>query len=335
MKIALVTGASSGLGREFVRQIAEQGKVEEIWAIARRRDRLEALQSISAVPIRVLALDLTRPGDMEYLRNTLQDELPDIRILVNAAGMGRMGPTVDIPAKDNDAMIDLNCRAAVDVTDAAFPYLHPGSQVLEICSTAGFQPIPGLNVYAATKAFLLSYTQTLHYELSPAGIHVTAVCPYWVKDTEFIGIAEKGGHGFRHYPLASRSQDVVRRALRDSALNLRVSTPGLVCTLHRAAAKVTPQPALPAAGRLAEPRLTQPYNTEESIMEKHQYICPKCGCQQYESDRLQATGGNFAKLFDIQNKKFVTISCCNCGYTELYRQTGGEGWDLLDFLSGH
>lgn len=168
MKIALVTGASSGLGREFVRQIAEQGKVEEIWAIARRRDRLEALQSISAVPIRVLALDLTRPGDMEYLRNTLQDELPDIRILINAAGMGRMGPTVDIPAKDNDAMIDLNCRAAVDVTDAAFPYLHPGSQVLEICSTAGFQPIPGLNVYAATKAFLLSYTQTLHYELSPA-----------------------------------------------------------------------------------------------------------------------------------------------------------------------
>ena len=125
MKIALVTGASSGLGREFVRQIAEQGKVEEIWAIARRRDRLEALQSISAVPIRVLALDLTRPGDMEYLRNTLQDELPDIRILVNAAGMGRMGPTVDIPAKDNDAMIDLNCRAAVDVTDAAFPLSAP------------------------------------------------------------------------------------------------------------------------------------------------------------------------------------------------------------------
>ena len=125
MKIALVTGASSGLGREFVRQIAEQGKVEEIWTIARRRDRLEALQSISAVPIRVLALDLTRPGDMEYLRNTLQDELPDIRILVNAAGMGRMGPTVDIPAKDNDAMIDLNCRAAVDVTDAAFPLSAP------------------------------------------------------------------------------------------------------------------------------------------------------------------------------------------------------------------
>ena len=338
MKIALVTGASSGLGREFVRQIAEQGKVEEIWAIARRRDRLEALQSISAVPIRVLALDLTRPGDMEYLRNTLQDELPDIRILVNAAGMGRMGPTVDIPAKDNDAMIDLNCRAAVDVTDAAFPYLHPGSQVLEICSTAGFQPIPGLNVYAATKAFLLSYTQTLHYELSPAGIHVTAVCPYWVKDTEFIGIAEKGGHGFRHYPLGDAGQPqpgcCAPRPAGQRAEPARQHTGAGVHAAPRRG-KSYPQPALPAAGRLAEPRLTQPYNTEESIMEKHQYICPKCGCQQYESDRLQATGGNFAKMFDIQNKKFVTISCCNCGYTELYRQTGGEGWDLLDFLSGH
>ena len=240
MKIALVTGASSGLGREFVRQLGADSTLDEIWAVARREDRLTALQKYTARPVRPIPMDLTRREKVEELKAMLSAEKPDIAVLVNAAGMGRIGPTADIPDADNDAMIDLNCRAAVDVTDAAFPYLHPGSQVLEICSTAGFQPIPGLNVYAATKAFLLSYTQTLHYELSPAGIHVTAVCPYWVKDTEFIGIAEKGGHGFRHYPLASRSLDVVRRALRDSALNLRVSTPGLVCTLHRAAAKVTP-----------------------------------------------------------------------------------------------
>jgi len=206
MKIALVTGASSGLGREFVRQIAEQGKVEEIWAIARRRDRLEALQSISTVPIRVLALDLTRPGDMEYLRNTLQDELPDIRILVNAAGMGRMGPTVDIPAKDNDAMIDLNCRAAVDVTDAAFPYLHPGSQVLEICSTAGFQPIPGLNVYAATKAFLLSYTQTLHYELSLRASMLLRSAPTGSRIPSSLALRKKAGmaSAIIRWPAAAR-----------------------------------------------------------------------------------------------------------------------------------
>ena len=240
MKIAIVTGASSGLGMAFVRRLDALGGLDEIWGVARRGERLEALAAELRTPMRPLALDLTRLESVETLRVLMREEEPEVAVLVNAAGFGKFGTCADLTLQETCDMIDLNCRAAVDVTDAAFPYLHPGSQVLEICSTAGFQPIPGLNVYAATKAFLLSYTQTLHYELSPAGIHVTAVCPYWVKDTEFIGIAEKGGHGFRHYPLASRSQDVVRRALRDSALNLRVSTPGLVCTLHRAAAKVTP-----------------------------------------------------------------------------------------------
>ena len=70
-------------------------------------------------------------------------------------------------------------------------------------------------------------------------------------------------------------------------------------------------------------------------MEQQMYQCPKCGNTSYETDQFQATGGNFAKIFDVQNKKFITISCTNCGYTELYRQTGGEVWDVLDFLSGH
>lgn len=75
-------------------------------------------------------------------------------------------------------------------------------------------------------------------------------------------------------------------------------------------------------------------NKENVIWKKRQYVCPKCGCTEYEADRLQATGGNFAKLFDVQNKKFVTVSCCQCGYTELYKQQGGDGWDVLDFLLG-
>ena len=69
-------------------------------------------------------------------------------------------------------------------------------------------------------------------------------------------------------------------------------------------------------------------------MEKLQYVCPKCGCTQYESDQFQATGGNFAKLFDIQNKRFITVSCAQCGYTELYRAAGDRGMDILDFLLG-
>lgn len=69
-------------------------------------------------------------------------------------------------------------------------------------------------------------------------------------------------------------------------------------------------------------------------MEQMQYVCPKCGCRRYEHDQFQATGGNFAKLFDIQNKRFITVSCAQCGYTELYRAAGDRGMDILDFLLG-
>ena len=69
-------------------------------------------------------------------------------------------------------------------------------------------------------------------------------------------------------------------------------------------------------------------------MERQQYCCPKCGCTQYENDQFQATGGNFAKIFDVQNKKFVTVSCTRCGYTELYKAQTSGGWNILDFLMG-
>ena len=238
MKIALVTGASSGLGREFVRQIAEQGKVEEIWAIARRRDRLEALQSISAVPIRVLALDLTRPGDMEYLRNTLQDELPDIRILVNAAGMGRMGPTVDIPAKDNDAMIDLNCRGLTEMTCTCLPWMHKGTRIINLASAAAFCPQAKFAVYAATKSYVLSFSRSLAAELKEKGIFVTAVCPGPV-DTPFFEVSGKLPGGMKEAVIADPVQ-VVKQALIDAKYKKEVSVYGTAMKGAEAATKVLP-----------------------------------------------------------------------------------------------
>ena len=238
MKIALVTGASSGLGREFVRQIAEQGKVEEIWVIARRRDRLEALQSISAVPIRVLALDLTRPGDMEYLRNTLQDELPDIRILVNAAGMGRMGPTVDIPAKDNDAMIDLNCRGLTEMTCTCLPWMHKGTRIINLASAAAFCPQARFAVYAATKSYVLSFSRSLAAELKEKGIFVTAVCPGPV-DTPFFEVSGKLPGGMKEAVMADPVQ-VVKQALIDAKYKKEVSVYGTAMKGAEAATKVLP-----------------------------------------------------------------------------------------------
>lgn len=241
MGIALVTGASSGLGREFVRQLGVDPAVQEIWAVARRQDRLEQLKQITACPVRPIPLDLTQRGSIQALKAFLEEARPTLSVLVCAAGAGKMGETTSLSPEENDAIIDLNCRAAVAVTAVCFPYLRRGSRVLEICSTAAFQPMPGLNVYAATKAFLMSYTKTLHYELLPKGIHVTAVCPYWIKDTEFIPLAQEGKSGqFRHFPLASKSASVVRLSLAASRLNLWVATPGVVCTVHRLGAKFIP-----------------------------------------------------------------------------------------------
>lgn len=242
MTIAIVTGASSGLGREFVRQLADEGSCSEIWVIARRKERLTALAGECPVPVRILPLDLTEEQQIADFADLLAQEQPLVSVLVNAAGFGKMGDYRQVSREDVDAIIDLNCRAAVDVTLITLPYMRQGSRIIEISSTSAFQPFPGLNVYAASKAFLLRFSRALRWELLGSGIHVTAVCPYWVKDTEFISIAKESGNSkaIRHFPFASRCHSVVHWALRDSRLNLAVSTPGPICFLHRIVAKFVP-----------------------------------------------------------------------------------------------
>ena len=246
MKIAVVTGASSGLGREFVRQLARQEKqLEEIWVIARRQPQLEALRRESPVPLRVLAMDLAADGAAGRLEAALAAARPEVSVLVCAAGFGRMGDYRQVSRQDSAAIIRLNCTAAVEVTMACLPYMKAGGRVLEICSTAAFQPFPYLNVYAATKAFLYRYSLALGRELRPRRITVTAVCPYWIRDTEFIPTArQSGSQAVRHFPLASTARRVAVRALLDSRHGRAVSTPGPVCTVHRAAAKCLPSSAL-------------------------------------------------------------------------------------------
>lgn len=241
MNTAIITGGSSGLGREYLHQLNATKNFDSVWVIARRQERLAELVETYGPKVYPLALDLTKSSSIERLKTLLEKEKPNVTLLINAAGFGKMGPTTTIPDKTYDAMIDLNCRGAVDVTAAVLPYMHRGAHILEICSSAGFAPIPQLNVYAATKAFLLNYSKALHYELKKQGILVTAVCPYWIKDTEFIPTAlADSGQTERHFILASTAKDVVRRSLADSSHGYWVSTPGLMCTLHRFLAWLVP-----------------------------------------------------------------------------------------------
>lgn len=240
-KTAVITGASSGLGKEYLKQLLNDQSIDEYWIIARRGQILNRLKTQDEKRIRPLPMDLTDPEAMKTFESLLKEEQPDVRWLISNAGMGRIGTIAETSAEDTARMIDLNCKAAAEITQLILPYCSRGTKILEVCSVAAFQPMPGLAVYAATKSFLHSYTKALHHELLTKGIHVTAVCPYWVKDTAFIPTAKETGHkGFRHTPLASRSESVVKISLRDAKLNLWVSTPGIVCTIDRFFAKFVP-----------------------------------------------------------------------------------------------
>ena len=216
MKIAIVTGASSGMGREFVRQLSGYETVDEIWAVARRGEALEALKAQVSTPVRPVVLDLLKPESFDTLRAMLEAEKPDVRLLVNAAGFGKFGSFDKIPLEDECRMIDLNCKAVLVMTRLCVPYMAPGSHILELDSLSAFQPVPYITTYGATKAFVLSYSRAMNRELRGRGIRVMAMNPGWVK-TEFFRHAFQSNQGgeVRYFNRLYEAADVVKTGLRD------------------------------------------------------------------------------------------------------------------------
>ena len=188
MKIAIVTGASSGMGKEFVKQLAGYVKADEVWVIARREQALKDLQALCPYPIRPLAYDLGKEDSFLSISALLEKEQPDVKLLVNAAGFGKFGRFKKIALADELAMIDLNCKALVAMTRIVLPYMHRGSHILQLDSLSAFQPVPFITTYGATKSFVLSYSRAMNAELKGTGIRMMAMNPGWVK-TEFFGRA--------------------------------------------------------------------------------------------------------------------------------------------------
>ena len=216
MNIAVVTGASSGMGKEFVLQLPGAVAVDEIWAIARRGGELEKLRELSAVPVRPIVLDLCREESFASYAALLEAQKPNVRLLVNAAGFGKFGTYSRINAEDECRMIDLNCKALLMMTRLTVPYMAPGSHILELDSLSAFQPVPYITTYAATKAFVLSYSRAMNRELKDRGIRVMAMNPGWVK-TEFFDHAfqTNGGNEVQYFNYLYEAKDVVRTGLRD------------------------------------------------------------------------------------------------------------------------
>lgn len=245
MKIAIVTGASSGMGKEAVIQIADRfGGLDEIWAIARREERLRNLKRQLPVPLRILPLDLTEEDDLNTLRKELKGHTPDVKILINSAGYGKIGKVGDLSLTDESGMVRLNCEALCAVTHLVLPYMSDHSRIIQFASSAAFLPQPKFAIYAATKSFVLSYSRALNAELKPRDISVTAVCPGPVR-TEFFDIAETTGHVPLYKKLTMADpKKVVRLALRDSMMGKSVSVYGPLMKAFSLLCKIVPHDIL-------------------------------------------------------------------------------------------
>lgn len=215
MDIAIVTGASSGMGREFVLQLSQYVKVDEIWVIARRVDALESLQTEVQAPIKCIGADLCEAESFTKIGEILSAEKPNVKLLVNAAGFGKFGTYDKISPEDDSRMISLNCTALVLMTRLVLPYMQRGSHILQLDSLSAFQPVPYITTYGATKAFVLSYTRAMNRELKPQGIRMMAMNPGWVKTEFFNHAMQTNGNAVQYFNHLYEAKDVVATGLKD------------------------------------------------------------------------------------------------------------------------
>ena len=215
MKIAIVTGASSGMGREFVRQLAGFVTVDEVWAIARRTDALEQLSAECPFPVRPISLDLCESASFDTFATLLAQEKPDVKLLVNAAGFGKFGRFDKVNLVDECKMIELNCTALVKMTRLTLPYMHEGSHILQLDSLSAFQPVPYITTYGATKAFVLSYSRAMNRELKAQGVRCMAMNPGWVKTEFFNHACQTNDSEVQYFNRLYEAKDVVATGLKD------------------------------------------------------------------------------------------------------------------------
>ena len=237
--IAIVTGASSGMGKEFALSVQDNISVDEIWVIARRKDRLESLSNEISIPLKVIALDLSDDKSFKKIDELLKQEKPNIKLLINASGYGKFEKTTSISKEDNLGMIDVNVRALTNMCLMCIPYMQNGSRIINFASVAAFQPVPYINIYAATKAYVLSFSRALNVELKKEGIKVFAVCPFWTK-TEFFDRAVSDNKIVNKYIAMYDRRDVVKKAWKDLKKGKEVSIYGFKAKLQVFFCKLLP-----------------------------------------------------------------------------------------------
>lgn len=237
-RIVIVTGASSGMGKQFALQLDKQVTCDEFWLIARNEERLKETQNEMTHPAKIVSLDLQDMQSIYAYRAMLEEENPVVHILVNGSGYGKFDKFEDCTLEDNLGMIDLNCRALTALTQITLPYIEEGGYILNVGSMSSFQPIPYINVYASTKAFVLSFSRALNRELKPKKISVTAFCPYWV-NTAFFEVANRH-NVITNFDVVYESDWVVAKGIKAMFRRKDVCIPGKVAKGTQILTKILP-----------------------------------------------------------------------------------------------
>lgn len=235
---ALVTGASSGIGEVLAGQLADDGV--RLVVVARRRDRLEAFAELHD-DVEVLAADLNDDAGRASVVERI--ERGDIDLVVNNAGFGSNGEFHELDPERIADEVDLNVGALTRLSHAALSVMVPrgNGYLLNVSSVASFQPAPRLAVYAATKAYVTSLSESLHEEVGRYGVHVTALCPGLTR-TEFMRVSNTEQYADKFPGIVWTSpDDVARDGLRAVASNQALAVPGLQYKLMTTASNMTPR----------------------------------------------------------------------------------------------
>lgn len=231
--IAIVTGATGDIGEEFVKSLISE--VDEVWAVGRSENKLSSLKEkygYKIVPVRV---DLSDRDDIFSFCSKIETDKPEIKYLVNNAGVAKMKPVSDFSLEEISDMLDINDKSATLICRACIPYMMKGSFILNVASASAFQPNPYIALYSASKAYLLSFTRSLNVENE--NITCTAVCPGWV-DTKMLP-KQRDGKDIR-YPGMTPASKVVDVALKDCHKGKDVSVCSFYFRYMRFLSKVTP-----------------------------------------------------------------------------------------------
>lgn len=231
--IAIVTGATGDIGEEFVKSLLSE--TDQVWAVGRSENKLTSLKEKygdKIVPVRV---DLADRDDIFSFCRKIESGKPEIRYLVNNAGVAKMKPVSEFTLEEISDMLDINDKAATLICRACIPYMVKGSYILNVASASAFQPNPYITLYSASKAYLLSFTRSLNVENE--NITCTAVCPGWV-DTKMLP-KQRDGKDIR-YPGMTPASKVVEVALKDCHKGKDVSVCSFYFRYMRFLSKVTP-----------------------------------------------------------------------------------------------